>query len=69
MRKQLDLVLEQKIANPDMDLYTPLLPLDRNNVPPCSKLIQTIIDLITSEDYTDQKDRLTQGKHLYYRRY
>ena len=64
MRSQLDLVLEQKIAQPHLDLYTPT----DTNPPPCSKLIQTIIDLISSEDYSDQRDRLAQGKHLYYRK-
>ena len=64
MRSQLDIVLQEKIANPNMILYSPLSP----SLSPCSRLIQAIIDLITSEDYTQQEERLTQGKHLYPRR-
>lgn len=64
MRKQLNLVLEQKIAQPNMNLYCP----QEQSPPPCSKLIQTIIDLITTEDYSEQRERLAQGKHLYYRK-
>ena len=64
IRRELDLVLEQKIAQPNMNLYC---PLDKTP-PPCSKLIQTIIELITSEDYSDQNDRIARGKHLYYRK-
>ena len=64
MRRQLDCVLEQKIAQPNMELYCPLA----KDPPPCSKLIQTIIDLITSEDYSEQRERLAQGKRLYYRK-
>ena len=62
MRHQLDVALEEKISQPDMVLYSPLVPS------PCSQLIQAIIDLITSEDYTKQHERLAQGKHLYPRR-
>ena len=50
MRKQLDSVLEQKIANPSMELYTPHSPTPS----PSSQLIQAIIDLITTEDYSRQ---------------
>ena len=50
MREQLDSALQQKIANPGMDLYCPL----ESRPPPTSQLIQAIIDLITSEDYTHQ---------------
>ena len=47
MREQLDVVLQQKVSSPRMDLYTPL-----SATPPASsKLIQSIIDLIASEDY------------------
>ena len=50
MRKQLDSVLEQKIATPSMELYTPHSPQPSST----SQLIQAIIDLITTEDYTRQ---------------
>ena len=50
MRSQLDTALEQKIANPGMDLYSAHDP----DHPPTSQLIQAIIDLITSEDYERQ---------------
>ena len=47
MREQLDIVLQQKVSRPRMDLYTPL-----SATPPASsQLIQSIIDLIASEDY------------------
>ena len=47
MREQLDVVLQQKVSSPRMDLYTPL-----SATPPASsQLIQSIIDLIASEDY------------------
>ena len=50
MRQQLDEVLKQKIATPSMELYTP-----HSSTPsPSSQLIQAIIDLITSEDYSEQ---------------
>lgn len=47
MREQLDVVLQQKVSSPRMDLYTPLSPTP----PASSQLIQSIIDLIASEDY------------------
>ena len=47
MREQLDVVLKQKVRSPRMDLYTPLSPSPTAS----SQLIQSIIDLITSEDY------------------
>lgn len=47
MREQLDVVLKQKVRSPHMDLYTPLSP----NPSASSQLIQSIIDLIASEDY------------------
>ena len=50
MRQQLDSVLQQKIASPGMELYTP----HTSNPPPSSRLIQAIIDLITTEDYSWQ---------------
>ncbi len=50
MRKQLDSVLKAKVAQPRMELYNPQNP----NAPATSQLIQAIIDLITTEDYTDQ---------------
>ena len=50
MRKQLDSILQQKVANPSMELYTPL----SQSPSPSSQLIQAIIDLITTEDYTYQ---------------
>ena len=50
MRQQLDNVLQQKIANPTTELYTPHV----TDPPPSSRLIQAIIDLITTEDYTRQ---------------
>lgn len=50
MRRQLDLVLQQKIAQPRLELYNP----DRSSDSPNSKLIQAIIDLITREDYSEQ---------------
>ena len=48
MRKQLDAVLEQELAQPQMDLYVP------GSSSPSSRLIQAIIDLITTEDYFSQ---------------
>jgi ATP-dependent RNA helicase DHX36 len=63
MREQLDIVLQQKVSSPRMDLYTPL-----STTPPASsQLIQSIIDLIASEDYQWQAQRLAAGKHLYIR--
>ena len=59
MREQLDVVLQQKISNPRMDLYTPLSP----SPPASSQLIQSIIDLIASEDYQWQVYNHTQ--HVY----
>lgn len=50
MRQQLDGVLQQKIASPSMDLYTPYA----RQPPASSQLIQAIIDLITTEDYSKQ---------------
>ena len=50
MRQQLDSVLEQKIATPSMELYTPHTPTPS----PSSRLIQAIIDLISVEDYSKQ---------------
>ena len=47
MREQLDVVLQQKVSSPRMDLYTPLSATPSAS----SKLIQSIIDLIASEDY------------------
>ena len=47
MREQLDVVLKQKVRSPRMDLYTPLSPSPTAS----SQLIQSIIDLIASEDY------------------
>ena len=52
LRRQLDVTLQQKIANPRMELYTPSSHHSAPN--PSSQLIQAIIDLITSEDYSDQ---------------
>ena len=50
LRHQLDALLKQKIANPSMELYTP-----QNGRPsPSSQLIEAIIDLITTEDYSQQ---------------
>ena len=50
MREQLDVVLQQKVSSPSMDLYSPLSPYP----PPSSELIQSIIDLIAAEDYQFQ---------------
>ncbi len=50
MRKQLDSVLQQKVARPSMELYNPRSP----RASPTSQLIQAIIDLITREEYTQQ---------------
>lgn len=50
MRKQLDTVLQQKVAHPHKELYN---QYDRHPSP-TSQLIQAIIDLITREDYTQQ---------------
>ena len=47
MREELDLVLQQKVSTPSMDLYTPLAPYPSAS----SKLIQSIIDLIAAENY------------------
>lgn len=52
LRRQLDVTLQQKIANPRMELYT--LSSHHSAASPSSQLIQAIIDLITSEDYSDQ---------------
>ena len=50
LRRQLDATLQQKIAQPRMELYTP-----GSHAPsPSSQLIQAIIDLITTEDYSEQ---------------
>jgi ATP-dependent RNA helicase DHX36 len=62
LRHQLDNVLKEKIANPNMLLY------QVGSDEPSSRLIQTIINLITTEDYSSQHQRLAQGKHLYTRR-
>lgn len=48
MRKQLDAVLEQKLAQPQMELYIP------GSSSPSSRFIQAVIDLITTEDYSGQ---------------
>ena len=50
MRHELDLVLDQKVANPRMALYEPA----QRSGSPVSQLIQAIIDLITKEDYSHQ---------------
>ncbi len=50
MRHQLDVVLQQKIGSPSMDLYTP----HTSHPSASSQLIQAIIDLITTEDYSRQ---------------
>lgn len=50
MRRQLDSVLQQKVAQPRMELYSPVYP----DSSPNSQLIQAIIDLITKEDYSHQ---------------
>lgn len=66
MRRQLDIVLQEKIANPRMILYSP--GSSPSEAPPSSRLIQAIIDLITREDYSAQQERLAQGRHLYPRK-
>ena len=50
MRHQLDLLLQQKVAQPRLELYNPLRASDS----PTSQLTQAIIDLITQEDYSQQ---------------
>lgn len=47
MREQLDVILQQKVKSPRMELYTPLSTTPTAS----SQLIQSIIDLIASEDY------------------
>ena len=46
----MDAILKQKIANPSMELYCPR----GHTLSPTSKLIEAIIDLITTEDYSQQ---------------
>ncbi len=50
LRRELDSVLERKVANPRMKLYDPA----QNSHSPISQLIQAIMDLITTEDYSLQ---------------
>ena len=59
MRKQLDAVLEQKLAQPQMDLYVP------GSASPSSRLIQAIIDLITTEDYSGQVGTVGVHAHVH----
>ena len=62
MREQLDIVLQQKVSSPRMDLYTPL-----STTPPASsQLIQSIIDLIASEDYQWQVRHARYIQDAYY---
>lgn len=46
----MDAILKQKIANPSMKLYDP----HNGSLSPTSQLIDAIIDLITTEDYSHQ---------------
>ena len=46
----MDAILKQKIANPSMELYDP----HNGSLSPTSQLIDAIIDLITTEDYSQQ---------------
>ena len=55
MRQQLDLVLQQKVAQPRLELYNPRA----QNPSPTSQLTQAIIDLITQEDYSQQVHHLS----------
>ena len=50
LRYQMDSVLKQKIANPTMELYNP----HNRRSSPTSQLIEAIIELITTEDYSQQ---------------
>lgn len=50
LRHQMDAILKQKIANPSMELYDP----HNGSLSPTSQLIDAIIDLITTEDYSQQ---------------
>ena len=50
LRHQMDTILKQKIANPKLELYCP----HGRTLSPTSKLIEAIIDLITTEDYSKQ---------------
>ena len=50
LRHQMDAILKQKIANPSLELYSP----HGHTLSTTSKLIEAIIDLITTEDYSQQ---------------
>ena len=50
IRDRMDSVLKQKIANPTMELYNP----HNRRSSPTSQLIAAIIELITTEDYSQQ---------------
>ena len=60
MRQELDTVLQRKVAYPAMELYTPHSPAPSST----SQLIQAIIDLITTEDYTGQVRKMTNSLQL-----
>ena len=54
LRYQMDAILKQKIANPSMELYDP----SNGSLSPTSQLIDAIIDLITTEDYSQQVNKM-----------